>query len=151
MAIIKHSYAEVINLTAKDVHPPLYYLILKIIVDGVRALVPEISVIYVAKLVSVIPYIILMLVFATKVHKEWGYYVAGTGEFGILAMSNLINYGVEIRMYSFSVLFVTLTYLYIYDVVKRDGFCCAIWNVSGVYTLFCGACYSNFVYFAIFD
>lgn len=66
-----------IQLTAIDVHPPLYYLILKFITKILTFLHISYSTLYVSKLFSILPYFILLLVSGTKIRKEYGWLTAG--------------------------------------------------------------------------
>lgn len=116
--LIKHSYAEIIALTATDVHPPLYYIILKCLVDVVHALLPSVSVIFIARLVSVVPYVILLSVIACKMRRDFGLHVASLAALCIVAMVHQLEYGVEIRMYSWAMCFVTLAFLQIRDIMN---------------------------------
>lgn len=133
LALIEHSYFGVIRLTAADVHPPVYYVIVKTLVDGVHIFLPEISSVYLAKLSSVVAYIILLIVCMTKVRKDWGDYVAGTLAVCLVGMSNLAGYWIEIRMYGWGLLFVTLAFLCANDVVKRKTR--AAWVLFVVFSL----------------
>lgn len=120
LSLIRHSYSEVISLAAADVHPPLYYIILKAVVDGVGSILPAVPPVFVAKLTSVIPYTICVLVFAFKVRRDWGDYVAGMGAACLVCIGHFMEYGINIRMYSFGVLFVTLAFLYACDILKKN-------------------------------
>ena len=55
VSIVKHSFSDIISFTAADVHPPLYYFILKCftLIFGQRMSVYH--------LVSVIPFILMLL------------------------------------------------------------------------------------------
>ena len=119
LALVKHESAEVVRLTALDVHPPLYYLILKFSIDGIHFLFPDIPAVYSAKLVSTAPYVILWVVSMTKVRKDWGNAIAGMWMLCVTGTSYLIDYGVEIRMYSWAVLFVSLAFLSVNDIVNK--------------------------------
>ena len=136
LQIIRFGYTQVVYITSIDVHPPLYYLILKLFVDGVHLLLPNVQAIFLGKMVSVIPFIILIAVCATKVRRQWGNYVAGVGAVCLACLR--IEYGVEIRMYSFGLLFVTLTFLWLWDVLSRwdvrawSGF--VIFSLCAAYT-----------------
>lgn len=117
LQLIRHNYAEVISLTATDIHAPFYYLILKCVVDFGHLLFPGVSPIFFGKFVSVIPYIALLLVCCTKVRRQYGDYVAGIGSVCLVCLR--IEYGVEVRMYSFGLLFVTLAFIWLADIVRR--------------------------------
>ena len=140
--LIKHSYAEVISLTAIDVHPPLYYLILKVVVDGVHVLLPSFPSIFVAKLVSVLAYLILMLIIATKARRDWGVYVASLAAVCLVGMSRQIDYGIEIRMYGWGMLFVTLAFLWMKNILTGKK----VW--AWVLFVFFGLCAAYTHYYA---
>lgn len=119
LSLIEHNYFGVIRLTAADVHPPVYYVIVKTVVDGVHVFLPEVSSVCLAKLSSVAAYVILLIVCMTKVRKEWGDYVAGMWAVCLVGMSNLTGYWIEIRMYGWGMLFVTLAFLCANDIIKK--------------------------------
>ena len=108
---------ELISLTARDVHPPFYYMIVRffillcdslgIIGDGA-----VLSAESVAKLVSVLPFFILMIYGATTIRKRFGILPAGIFSFAIITMPQMPEYTTEIRMYSWAMLFVTMALLH---------------------------------------
>lgn len=161
LALVRHNYRDLIRLTGMDVHPPLYYLILKTVLDGGRLCFPEIPSVYLAKLVSVVPYVVLLGAGMTKVRKNWGNYVAGMWMLCVVGMSYLINYGIEIRMYSWSVLFVTFVFLSVNDIVckksKVSWLKLVIFSLAAAYTHYyaciaAGVCYLMLlVWFAMND
>lgn len=96
------TFQEVCNFTAKDVHPPLYYLILKIFTDrfGIHLLL--------IKILSIVPMLLTMVLGATVIRKEFGF---RTALFFILTMGTLpctMEYAVQARMYTWAIFFVTL-------------------------------------------
>lgn len=107
LSIIKQSFIDIVKNTAIDVHPPLYYIILKIIVS----VVGESRIIYVSKLVSMVPIIILIIISYKEISKLLGKKVAFLFNILILGMPQIMRYGIEIRMYSLGMLFVTLVYI----------------------------------------
>lgn len=120
LAMIKHSYREMITLTAMDVHPPLYYLILKLFVDIIHSFAASVPVAYLAKLASVVPMILLLALSMTKVRKNWGDFVSGLFSVCIVGMSGMLAHSVEIRMYSWGLFFVLAAFLEFYDILKAD-------------------------------
>lgn len=60
VGMAEHSYGELIRFTAKDVHPPLYYCIVKLVLDLCKFIFPLADSIIVIKLVSVLPYFFLL-------------------------------------------------------------------------------------------
>lgn len=109
--LIQHSPMDVIRLTAMDVHPPLYYLILQAGITVLHLFVPQASVIVCAKLLSVVPFLALWLIGLFWVRKQWNEAVAANFVLLLVGAPQLISYGVDIRMYGWALLFVTSTYL----------------------------------------
>lgn len=110
LSMIDQSFIDIIKNTVIDVHPPLYYIILKSIVDILKLF--EISnTIWVAKLVSMIPIGILMIVSYIEIAKLFGKKAVFLFNILILGMPQILQYSVEIRMYSLGLLFVTLFYI----------------------------------------
>lgn len=96
------TFQEVCNFTAEDVHPPLYYLILKIFTDrfGIHLLL--------IKILSIVPMLLTMVLGATVIRKEFGF---RTALFFILTLGTLpctMEYAVQARMYTWAIFFVTL-------------------------------------------
>lgn len=120
LGLIKNNYIDVIKFTAQDVHPPLYYIIVKTFVDFVHLILPELNVIYIAKLASVIPYIVLFIVFNTKIRKLFGNYVSTLCLLFLLGFSSVISKILEIRMYGWGLFFVFLAFLEFYSIIKYE-------------------------------
>lgn len=138
LKMIQHNYIDIVSLTAADVHPPLYYFILKFFVDIIQLIFPKVPTIFTAKAVSVVPYIILLVFLITRVRKEFGNFVAGMCSLCLLGMPNMISYGVEIRMYSWALLFVTLSFFcahYILISSKKKFFSLfLLFSIAAAYT-----------------
>lgn len=142
--------SEMIRLTAADVHPPLYYIIVHFLIvafdhlgnilgisntlssmaglngsaEGVigaagvyssadsmigaasGTLSGPLSVIY-AKLASLIPFIILFIYAITIIRKRYSAFIGGLFSCVVIAMPQITDFTVEIRMYSWVMLFVT--------------------------------------------
>ena len=115
---------ELVSLTARDVHPPLYYMILRFFTLLMRGLGVigtqngELTVETVAKLVSVLPFVILMAYSATTVRKSFGTLAAGLFSFAIITMPQMPEYTTEIRMYSWAILFVTAALLHAFALAR---------------------------------
>ena len=147
------SYADIVNITALDVHPPLYYFILKFVVDGVHSIFPSFHSIFVAKLVSVSVYIILLLVIATKVRRDYGNFVALLASVCLIGMSRQIDYGIEIRMYSWGMLFVTTAFLWIKNIITENKIWPWIWfvifSLCSAYTHYFACIAAGFLYIGL--
>ena len=120
LAMLRHDYQSMIDLTAADVHPPLYYILLKGWIDAWKLIISGSAITVLAKLFSVIPYILMIILSCKKIKKLWGQFVAYTWMLAILSVSYLISNGVEIRMYSWAMLFVTVAFISMYDIVQEN-------------------------------
>lgn len=140
LKLIQHSYKDVILLTAQDVHPPLYYIVLKFFVDIGNKLGGTDKV--VGSMVSMIPYISLLVIAFTKIRKRWGILTSSIFIFCVTLMPNCSFPGTEIRMYSFGMLFVTLAYIEAYDIIIKRS-----WKYWIRFLIF-GVCAAYTHYFA---
>lgn len=123
VGMIEHSYGELIRFTARDVHPPLYYMITKFIVDLCKLISVESSTVVIAKIVSVLPYFGLLLYCITFIRKNFSIFTGGLFMFCAVAMPQLSGYTVEVRMYSWALLFVTAAFLHAYGTIHaKDMF-----------------------------
>ncbi|MCH5257284.1 MAG: hypothetical protein J1D87_08310 [Lachnospiraceae bacterium] len=120
MGMVEHSYGELINFTARDVHPPLYYIIAKFVLDLCKLIFPLADNIVIVKIVSVLPYFLLLFYAVTFLRKRFGIFVSGVFMFCILTMPQLSAYTVEMRMYGWALFFVTATFFYAYAIVCPD-------------------------------
>lgn len=121
LCLIEHDYKDLIELAAKDVHPPFYYIILKAVVDLSYMMFPfSYTRIFFAKIVSVIPFVILLGVAEKYICKKYGRYVAALFEVLVLGMANFTNYSVEIRMYSMALCFVTISFLGSMEILESE-------------------------------
>lgn len=120
VGLVEHSYAELVRLTAADVHPPLYYCIVKLFVDLCKLIVPGAGTVIPAKIVSVMPYFILLLYAAAFIRKRFGLFVGGLFLFCVTAMPQLPAYTVEVRMYGWALLFVTAAFLHGWALVSTS-------------------------------
>ncbi len=98
---------ELVAFTARDVHPPLYYLILRFFLLIFDKLFPFIEAEQVGKIVSIIPYILIMVYAITIIRKKWGMFVSGLFVFCLCYMPEIMYKTVEIRMYSWSLFCIT--------------------------------------------
>lgn len=117
VGMIEHSYGDLIAYTARDVHPPLYYCIVKLVVELCKLMRADASAVIIAKIVSVLPYFILLLYSVTFIRKRFGIFTGGLFLFCVISMPQLSAYTVEVRMYSWALLFVTATLLHAYGVI----------------------------------
>lgn len=116
LGLARHSVKELISMTAQDVHPPLYYLILK---AGI-SFAPD-SVIL-ARIVSAIPVIIMLCVSNVFFKKEFSNTHASVFNLILLCTNVVFVYAVEIRMYSWAMLFCLLCCVFSYYIIKNGSF-----------------------------
>jgi len=108
------SFGDVCAFTAADVHPPLYYLILKVFTDlfGIR--------LFLIKVLSIVPMLLAMSLAPLMLQRDFGY---RTALFFILILGTLpctMEYAVQARMYTWALLFVTLCGFAAYRIALRD-------------------------------
>lgn len=118
LAMIKNNFSDIFYINANDVHPPFYYCMLKIFVDLLLKFNSNFSVIILGKIFSFIPYIISLIIINTKMKKNHGIIAAAILTFFITLMPQLMMNFVELRMYSWGMLFVLMSYIYLYDAIK---------------------------------
>lgn len=121
VGMAEHSYGELIHFTAKDVHPPLYYCIVKLILDLCKFMIPSADSVIVIKLVSVLPYFFLLAYGLFFLRKKFGTFVMGLFLFCVLSMPQLSAYTVEMRMYSWALFFVTAAFFHAYGIICENG------------------------------
>ncbi|MCM1174818.1 MAG: hypothetical protein NC341_07170 [Blautia sp.] len=121
VGMAEHSYGEFIRFTAKDVHPPLYYAIVKTVLDLCKLIFPAADSVIVIKLVSVLPYFFLLAYGLFFLRKKFGMFVAGLFFFSVLSMPQMSAYTVEMRMYGWALFFVTTAFFHAYGIVCGDG------------------------------
>ncbi len=131
MQMIEHPYSYFL-LTNRDLAPPVHFTILKFGVDLMKTLVPSISSIIVAKWVSLIPYIIIQIISLTYVRKKYSTLVSAIFSFCVLSMPHMYGLGIEIRQYSWSILFMLLFYIALLEYAKKGDtkrlLLCAVWG-----------------------
>ncbi|MCM1090849.1 MAG: hypothetical protein NC092_10575 [Butyrivibrio sp.] len=131
--LVQGSVSDIIQGAAKDVHPPLYYLILKFFnLFGSESL-------FKYRLVTALgTWLNLLLIGATMVRKQWGcrtsvlYILWFSLTYGTLEKTTLI------RMYSWGAFFVTAAavfiFLYYQNDRKRDLILGAVMTLAAMYT-----------------
>ncbi|MBD5444366.1 MAG: hypothetical protein HDR29_02320 [Lachnospiraceae bacterium] len=121
MGMVEHSYGELIAFTARDVHPPLYYCIGKFALDLCKLMFPLADSVIIIKMVSVMPYFLLIIYAVTFLRKRFGLFVSGVFLFCILAMPQMSAYTVEMRMYGWALFFVTAAFFHAYEIICSGG------------------------------
>ena len=132
MYVIKYSYKEIWDLVVVDVHLPLYYFALKLFVEpfGYSLLA--------ARLFSVIPFVILIAIAGIQLKKLFDKKTAVVFMIMFLLFPFLVNYVIEIRMYSWAALLIFLNAIYAYRCYlnnkSTDWFVFFLTGIMGEYT-----------------
>lgn len=151
VSMAEHSYGELIRFTAADVHPPLYYMIVKFFSDLCKLIVPGAGTVIPAKLVSTLPYLLLLLYSVTWIRKRWGIFTGGLFLFCVTAMPQLPAYTVEVRMYGWALLFVTAAFWHAHGCLTENrrychGIALVLYGLAAAYTQYFAAVAVGMVY-----
>lgn len=139
MWVVNLPYSEFWTIIFRDVHPPLYYLIYKAFIILFNAFNYNDAFI-IGKIVSLVPIYLLILLACFKVRKNFGMLTTGLFIFSIVSMPLITQQILNIRMYGWALLFLTATFIYIYETVKDPSF--RNWTIITVLTI-C-SCYTQY-------
>lgn len=132
VGIARQPWGNLLISTINDVHPILYYVLLKL-----YSLICGTSVIAL-RIFSVIPIILLAIFSFVKIRKEFGEKVSFYFNLVLLLLPVTMHYGSQIRMYSLAMLFVTITAVYAYlaykNNKKKDWIIFAVASICSAYT-----------------
>ncbi len=115
LGLARHNIKELVILTARDVHPPLYYLILKI------AMMIFPNSVSAAKIISVIPVILIMSITNLFFAKEFSYKYGILFNLLLLSVYQTFEFAVEIRMYTWCMFFCMLCCLSAFYMIKKGN------------------------------
>lgn len=113
--MIKRSFGDICRVTALDVHPPLYYLMLKVFA------LPFTDKLAVGKVFSAIPYLIIQGFGAVQLKKLFNGKTGLTFAVLFLLFPFFQKYVTEVRMYSWGGLFVFVNAVYAYKAYTENG------------------------------
>ena len=113
VAIAKHNFIDIWNITGNDVHPPLYYFMLHILwlIFGNNIMI--------FRGFSVLAVAILGILGYTHIRKDFGEKTGIIFSFLTFFLPAMCTYSQEIRMYSWGCLFVTIMAIYAYRIYKN--------------------------------
>ena len=145
MGLACRPLSDLVAITAKDVHPPLYYIIARFFLLLGRTVNGNADPVVIVKLVSVLPFFLCSFYAVTKIRKEFGMLCAGLFSFLSVSMPRLADYTVEMRMYGYALFFVMAGMMHAYALTedhgegkKQRGH----WAALSVYAL--AACYTHY-------
>lgn len=134
---LKLDLKGMVDMTARDVHPPLYYFYAKIF----ELISPQN--IQIQKVAAIIPMAILLVYMGVVISKEFGEAHAFLAILFLTCLPCTMEFAVQIRMYSLALFFVTLAGIeayraYIHEDIKH-------WIFMGIGVL--GAAYTHYFAF----
>lgn len=142
--------SEIITANTWDVHPPLHYFMGKI-VSKLSAMF-GFSYLFGMKVLSIIPYILILITSATKIRKDYGWFAAGLFAFSLAVMSEFFRYYLTARMYSWAILFVLLAFLCFKNIIdsenpdKKSWILLTLFSVLSAYTHYFAAMSAACIY-----
>lgn len=129
---VRLSVKDLVQRTAADVHPPLYYLIVKgtVSVFGDH--------IYVMKLASMIPFLAMLFLSYKKIRLLFGERTSFLFSAFSCVLSCVIAKNAEMRMYQWAMFFVVAFGVYLYEAVKHNKrqswFAATLFGICAAYT-----------------
>ncbi len=138
ISISRKPIGEIWNFIAHDVHPVLYYYIIKIV-----SLLTNGSIIGM-RICSAIPVIIMSILGYTHIKKDFGEKIGVLFSFFSIFWPTSVVYASELRMYTWEMLFVTLTAIYAYRILKyrevknKNWVLFALFSLASAYTHYYG-------------
>lgn len=127
VGLARHTLGEIWSIGGHDVHPILYYWMLRIVylITG--------GSIMVYRIFSVIPIAIMIVLGYTHIRKDFGEKTGFIFSFLSAFLPEMAVYAIEIRMYSWAILAVTILAIYAYRLVKEDN--TKNWIIFGIASL----------------
>lgn len=149
VAISNHSFSEIWNIGGNDVHPVFYYIMLKIVslIFGTNILV--------FRLFSIVPIVVLSILGITHIRKDYGERTGIIFSFLTLFLPIIAAYSSEIRMYTWVMLFVTITAIYANRIYKdelsiKNWVIFALFSLLSAYTHYYGLMFAGIINVILF-
>lgn len=133
MALVRHDFGEIIRIDSGDVHPVLYYLLLKVFTLAFG------NSILACRLFSAIAGILIGVLGFTHIRKDFGAKVGLAFTFLSFFLPYMAQYVMEIRMYTWTMLFVALAGIYAYRISKENKF--KNWALFAIFSLGAAHCH----------
>ena len=127
IGMARHTFTEIWTIGGHDVHPVLYYWLLHII-----NLITSGSIVA-YRIFSVIPISIMIILGYTHIRKDFGKKTGFIFSFLCAFLPEMAVYALEIRMYSWALLTVTILAIYAYRLAKEDNI--KNWIIFGISSL----------------
>ncbi len=153
-SLIGMNFMDMMRIISIDVHPPLYYLIDRAVVDLFHMLHISINPIILIKIASIIPYLIILALSLTVIRKEYGLYASGLFSFSLMSMGIFFTYYLTARMYSWPLLFAILSFMTAKYILEspdiKKWIALSLFSVLGVYCVYISAFSSIVLYILLF-
>lgn len=115
LGLINHNFIDLVKIGATDVHPLFYYIFAKFF-----TLFTGNSIISL-RIFSILGMIVLSILGYTHIRKDFGEKTGIIYSFLSMFLPVMLLYSSEIRMYSWAGVFVTLTGIYAYRIVRKES------------------------------
>lgn len=127
VGMARHTFGEIWSIGGFDVHPVLYYWMLRVVylLTGGSILA--------YRLFSVLPISIMIILGYTHIRKDFGEKTGFIFSFLSVFLPAMALYAVEIRMYAWAILTVTILSIYAYRLSKKDSV--KDWIIFGISSL----------------
>lgn len=140
LRLIENNFIQITELTANDFHPPLYYYLLKIFASCLSF--TGINQVFLGKVFSVIPYIILLVFCFFRYRKtRTNSYAYGISILLYACFWCAYSQTMQIRMYTWGLLFVTFVFIEAKKLICEDKGI-RIWIRLSFFSLLC--CYTQY-------
>ena len=113
-SLVNLTFMQGMTVAVHDVHPILYYLILYLFKPVAGS-----DNFYFFKVLSIVPYLLLLVVSATKIKDDHGWLTAGLFTFSLGVMSDFFIEFLTMRMYSWGLFFLVMAFIYYGDVLAN--------------------------------
>lgn len=134
VGLMNHSFTEIWTIGSHDVHPILYYWMLKIVnLIGGNNLIAY-------RIFSVIGIVLLGILGYSHIRKDFGKTTGILFTFFAMFLPVMLNYALEIRMYSWTVVLVTLMAIYLNRFIRQKDFKNLV--LFGIFSL--ASCYMHY-------
>lgn len=149
VGIVNHSFYEIWTIGGNDVHPILYYWILRII----NLLFGESIIAY--RIFSMLGIATLGILGYTHIRKDFGEKTGIIFSFLSFFMAEMAVYANEIRMYSWAITLLTICAIYAYRIFKcensnKNWIIFAISSLASIYTHYYGLMAAGLINLALF-
>lgn len=118
LSIVNFPIGEILHITSGDFNPPLYYLLSKLAVKVLGGF--NINTLETLKLVSILPYLFIIIISGVKIRNDYGWFTAGLFAISVGVMSEFFGYFLTARMYSWTLLFLVIAFIFFRDIIEED-------------------------------